>query len=240
MALACLCCTLALGQAAWAESTTLEYKANGSGVSDETTKLTVSKLESDSNDYVVGAHLGIFSKSDYDAGDLSHPVVEWWTDQSSHQINKTLDAATTASEAPRYVLAEIDAPEGYVKADPVTFYLLSNSNFETTVVVESGDKTQNGAKNCEVKGEWSIALYDDETAEHRELEETRKRERTTQGSDSSSNQSSSQQTAERLAQTGDTFSLMPLVLIAAVGVAIIVIGIASWRGSKDGDGTQER
>lgn len=238
-AMTCLCVVLSSAQGALAADVSLEYKANGTGVSDETTKLTVSKLETDTHEAVEGAHLAIFTKSDYDSGNLSNPVTQWWTGTSAHEVSKTLDAGKTSADSQHYVLVELDTPDGYLTADPVEFYLINDpsATFTTKVVIDEASKTkQDGSPNCSETSEtaWSLALYDEETAEHRELVQTRKR--TSQDSDANGSQNAVQQALGRLAQTGDDFSLVPIVVLAVAGIAVIGFGIIAWRRSKHDEG----
>lgn len=209
------------------------------GVSDEPTRLNVAKLEADSSEYVVGAHLAIFTQEDYDAGDLSNPVEEWRTDESTHQISKNgrLNASAAGEqEAQRYVLVELAAPEGYEKADPVTFCLASDGGEETTVLVISGKTKADGTKNCEVTSKFTLALYDGETTTEREIVSVRTRgaEEAT-GASGVPSAALAPPTRGALAQTGDIAAIAVAAAISALGLAAIFLGgHARHRGRGDG------
>jgi hypothetical protein len=220
----------------------LDYKdqfGDPGGVSDETTKLNIAKLESDSSEYVIGSHLAIFTQSDYESGDLSNPVEEWWTGSSTHQIAKheRLNSATTEAEAPRYVLVELEAPQGYLKAEPVHFYLISDDHFETTAVIVSGETKADGSKNCELTSKFTFALYDDETTTENEIVSTNQR-RGTGGAEDSEGASAGKRLAERLSQTSDPTSFSLVLGVVAVGIVLLALGLFR-RGKSRKDDAQD-
>ncbi len=224
----CAALSCALAAPAVAADVTLEYKHDGAGVSDETTKLNVAKVGSDGGEYVVGAHMAIFTQEDYDAGDLSDPVDSWWTASEVHHIakNARLNASADAADATRYVLVELDAPDGYQKADPVSFYLLSDSNFETTAVILAGAEKADGSQNCVLTDKFSFALYDDALPDERTMIVTKRGE----GEGQTPKQAS---LFERLAQTGDLVA--PIVPALALGLVAIGLGLVA-RHKKSGHG----
>ncbi|MGN0035297.1 MAG: SpaA isopeptide-forming pilin-related protein [Coriobacteriales bacterium] len=117
--------------------------AGGSGVSDYTTDLSVSKLAADNHDYVQGAHLQILDASTREVVD----GCDWWTSDTPQELMKLLDVDTD------YVLHEEQAPDGFVKADDVTFTI---NAYDGEVVIKSG----NDAGQAEALDKNSLALYD--------------------------------------------------------------------------------
>ena len=223
----CAALSCALAAPAVAADVMLEYKYDGAGVSDETTKLNVAKVGSDGGEYVVGAHMAIFTQEDYDAGDLSDPVDSWWTASEVHHIakNARLNASADAADATRYVLVELDAPDGYQKADPVSFYLL-DSNPETTAVILAGAEKADGSQNCVLTDKFSFALYDDALPNERTMIVTKRGEEEGQTPKQAS-------LFERLAQTGDLVA--PIAPALALGLVAIGLGLVA-RHKKSGHG----
>lgn len=80
------------------------------GVADEVTKLIVSKLDQNGN-YLKGAHLQIVEK------DTNKVVCDWISTDSSFASLRKLNVNTV------YVLKEIEAPEGYKRAQDTEFKL---------------------------------------------------------------------------------------------------------------------
>ncbi|SEH51766.1 MULTISPECIES: hypothetical protein [Atopobiaceae] len=231
----CAALSCALAAPAVAADVTLEYKRGGAGVSDETTKLNVAKVGSDGGEYVVGAHMAIFTQEDYDAGDLSDPVDSWWTANEVHHIakNARLNASADAADATRYVLVELAAPDGYQKADPVSFYLLSDSNFETTAVILTGAEKADGSQNCVLADKFSFALYDDALPDERTVTVTKRGEDEAVAREGEGQTSKQASLFERLAQTGDLVA--PIVPALALGLAAIGLGLVA-RHKKSGHG----
>lgn len=80
------------------------------GVADEVTKLIVSKLDQNGN-YLKGAHLQIVEK------DTNKVVCDWISTENSFASLRKLNVNTV------YVLKEIEAPEGYKRAQDTEFKL---------------------------------------------------------------------------------------------------------------------
>lgn len=80
------------------------------GVADEVTKLIVSKLDQNGN-YLKGAHLQIVEK------DTNKVVCDWISTDSSFASLRKLNVNTV------YVLKEVEAPEGYKRAQDTEFKL---------------------------------------------------------------------------------------------------------------------
>ena len=231
----CAALSCALAAPAVAADVTLEFQHDGAGVSDETTKLNVAKVGSDGGEYVVGAHMAIFTQEDYDAGDLSDPVDSWWTASEVHHIakNARLNASADAADATRYVLVELDAPDGYQKADPVSFYLLSDSNFETTAVILAGAEKADGSQNCVLTDKFSFALYDDALPDERTVTVTKRGEDEAVAREGEGQTPKQASLFERLAQTGDLVA--PIAPALALGLVAIGLGLVA-RHKKSGHG----
>ncbi len=117
---------------------TLTY-AYDNGVYDELTRLNVSKLETNTHEFVEGAELAIIERSS------GRVVASWITGAETKVISGQLNVGV------QYILREMRVPDGYAKADDVVFSFDAYGN----VSVLSG--TDGG--NAEVIGD-SISLYD--------------------------------------------------------------------------------
>lgn len=111
--------------------------AETKGVSDEVTKLNVSKLDATSHEYVSGAKMQIIEKS---SGEV---VCEWTTGESTKAIERMLNVDTI------YILHEAAAPDGYDVAQDTEFSLDIYGNL---TVISGSD--------AEKKGDISLNLYD--------------------------------------------------------------------------------
>ena len=81
------------------------------GVSDEVTKLSVSKLDYTNHEFVTGAKMQILEKS---SGKI---VAEWTTGDSAESFERKLNVDTS------YILREVSAPEGYDLAEDTEFII---------------------------------------------------------------------------------------------------------------------
>lgn len=151
-------------------------------VQDNITRLNVNKLEKGARDHVKGAHMAIYEK---ETGKL---VTEWVTDGSVHEVARnaegtSLDGALNIDTV--CILRELEAPEGYAKAEDVEFVIHSD-DFNTTGELLSG--TENGnADSEEIHGSgpkqaFVINLYDEATLTTEEVEQ-RRRERNNEEED---------------------------------------------------------
>lgn len=123
------------------ESTVQNLTAEAKDVSDEVTKLNVSKLDAANHEYVSGAKMQIIEKS---SGNV---VCEWTTDQSTKALERVLNVDTV------YILREASAPEGYDVAQDTEFRLDQYGNL--TVISGSDAKK---------KGDISLNVYDKKLA----------------------------------------------------------------------------
>ena len=85
--------------------------AEAPGVSDEVTKLSVSKLDYTNHEFVTGAKMQILEKS---SGKI---VAEWTTGDSAESFERKLNVDTS------YILREVSAPEGYDLAEDTEFII---------------------------------------------------------------------------------------------------------------------
>ena len=85
--------------------------AEAPGVSDEVTKLSVSKLDYTNHEFVAGAKMQILEKS---SGKI---VAEWTTGDSAESFERKLNVDTS------YILREVSAPEGYDLAEDTEFII---------------------------------------------------------------------------------------------------------------------
>ncbi len=110
-------------------SVTLDYQYNGEGVSDLTTKLTVSKIDQN-HLYVVGAKMAIYEEGS------DTPLVTWVTTGSDVTYDRYLNEGVPLNIDKRYVVKELQAPEGYEKAADTTFYI---DKYGKVVVVDGAN-----------------------------------------------------------------------------------------------------
>jgi uncharacterized protein YacL (UPF0231 family) len=181
--------------------------AGGSGVSDYTTDLSVSKLAADNHDPVAGAHLQILDAA---SGAV---VADWWSNESAERLDKVLNVDTD------YVLHEEEAPSGFAKADDVTF---SINAYDGEVVIKSG----NDAGQAESMDKKSLALYDTRIVAGGGGNDVKQKQNETETTCSSS--------AAGLAKTGDYIPVIVgvLVFVAALTAAIALIARHKGKANK--------
>ena len=224
----------------------LYYEPKKNDVADRTVHLNVNKLDSSSHDYVTGAKLQIINK---ETGDV---VLEWTSGKSTENIDRQLDVDVV------YILHEVEAPEGYEKAQDVEF-ILRSVNFETKGEVLSGAQTEGGETNAEfqnVAGDietqaFVISLYDKAIPGERTITQKVERNREGQTQDQKQNSvensnftqtsissgtpaNSSNTTANvtgggPLTKTSDDTSYVPIIVIAVIAVGIIGFAIYKRR-----------
>lgn len=172
------------------EPVRLYYEPKNNPVADRTVHLNVNKLDYNSHDYVKGARLQIIDK------ETKEVVVEWVSGEKTAEIDRELDVDRT------YILREVEAPDGWEKAEDVEFKLRS-VNFETKGEVLSGAETKDGKTNAEfnnVSGDietqaFVISLYDNQEVVERT--ETRTEVRPNQNNVSNERHTSNNQTNSR-------------------------------------------
>ncbi len=111
--------------------------AEAPGVSDEVTKLYVSKLDATNHEFVSGAKLQIIEKA------TGKVVEEWTTGESVQSFERKLNVETA------YILHEVSAPDGYELAEDTEFVIDQYGILSIT----SGD-------DAEKTSDTSLSLYD--------------------------------------------------------------------------------
>ena len=82
---------------------------DGWGVSDDITRIHVTKVEEGTHNALIGAKMAIIERA------TGIVIDEWVTDGTTHEIEKVLDVNV------EYILRELEAPEGYEKAQDTIF-----------------------------------------------------------------------------------------------------------------------
>ena len=131
---------------AYAENVQLDAPVQ---LSDDITKVEVSKLDADTHDYVVGATMEIVNER---TGEV---VDSWVTTDMTHQNLKGLEVEEV------YILREIEAPEGYDKVEDVRFKVNATEGTGITVL-DIGD-------DAELVESYKLALYDARTPAEEEV-----------------------------------------------------------------------
>lgn len=173
--------------------------AGGSGVSDFTTDLTVSKLAADNHDTVTGAHLQILDAA------TGAVVADWWSTESPERLAKVLNVDTD------YVLHEEEAPSGFSKAADVTF---SINAYDGEVVIKGG----NDAGQAEAMDKKSLALYDTRIVAGGGDSIVKQNQ--------DSNESTGSAAQSGLAKTGDYIPVIVGVLVFVVALTAVIALIA--------------
>ena len=122
---------------AYAENVQLDAPVQ---LSDDITKVEVSKLDADTHDYVVGATMEIVNER---TGEV---VDSWVTTDTTHQNLKGLEVEEV------YILREIEAPEGYDKVEDVRFKVNETEGTGITVLSQGSDS--------ELVESYRFSLYD--------------------------------------------------------------------------------
>ena len=171
-------------------------------VSDDVTRVHVSKLDADTHEYVQGAKMAIIEK---DTGAI---VDEWVTGKSVHENEKGLNVGTV------YILRELEAPKGYDKVQDVEFKVRETEGEGIEIVSQGSDS--------ELTESYKIALYD--KAQPKEEEKVVKQTRPTPNTPGE-NTNVSQNTATTRAVAPKTGDETPLWLVGArVVVGLIAMG----------------
>lgn len=109
-------------------------------VSDDVTRLKVTKLDADTHEYVSGAKMAIINE------ETSEVVDSWVTGTASHENSKVLDVNVV------YILRELEAPSGYDKVNDVRF-IVNETEGSGITILSGGD----GASLTE---SYKVSLYD--------------------------------------------------------------------------------
>ena len=200
----------------------LDYRPQEHAVADRTVHFNVNKLDRDTREFVVGAHLQILDK---ESGAV---VADWISDGSTQQTARELDI-----DHP-YVLHEVSAPDGYALADDVEFVLRS-VKFETKGEVVSGATTADGQLNAEfasISGSeenqaFQISLFDQRVSGEQTVYKNRENP-----SPTTPDEKSGTRAAGRLSQTSDPTNYTPAIIIAIIGVVVVIAAIVIRRRNK--------
>lgn len=187
--------------------------------SDYRTTLTVSKVDATDGAAVAGAKLAI-----YKANDLNSPLVTWTTGDGSKAFERFLDQEKGVSldQDQEYVLRELEAPEGYEKAEDTHFTLKSAGVtpgvFQTTLEVSgAGQKV----------GEDGIRLADQRSDNWQTVYK-----RSDNTTNTTTNDTSSRGTGN-LAKTNDPTVMGPVLAIGIVGLVLVALALHRSRKKKD-------
>lgn len=192
-------------------STLLTYSFDG-GVYDEATRVGFNKLDTRTREWVVGAKLKISRQ------DTGEEVASWTSGESTQELVATLDVDVN------YVLSEVQAPEGYAKANDVVFSIDPYGK----VSLVSG--SENG--NAEISGE-TITLFDTQLDAEEVVTENRERE-VPRGGTGTTLPNTGQATRGNVAKTGDVAGLAaPLMGLAAVAVGATALVLRRNRRRDD-------
>ena len=218
-----LACTLAPGQALANREIGAPTLPDGSTmtVADDITRIHVNKLDAGTHEYVKGAKMQILVE---ETGEV---VDEWTTDGTTHMLEKALDVNV------RYVLREVEAPEGYSKVGDTVFIV--NEMEGTGITIVSKDE------ETELSEYYKVTLYDRHDDVEVEVVKTEDR----QQPDKVVHVPSDEPTPEKTTTTkkpaksngpatGDTLQpiIIGLVVVGVVALAIIVFALARMRRNK--------
>ena len=186
-----------------ADSTILaEEIAEAPGVSDEVTKLYVSKLDATNHEFVSGAKLQIIEK------ETGKVVEEWTTGESAEGFERKLNVETP------YILHEVSAPEGYELAEDTEF-----------IIDAYGILSITSGSDAEKTSDTSLSLYDKKlgvtktTVKRTEKHNTKYVDKTIAGADTTTTAKT------ETVKTGDTarIALFAISALAAAVIAVVVI-----------------
>lgn len=179
---------------------------NDGGVYDETTDVGFSKRDTRTQEWVTGAKLAIIE------ADTGTTVDSWTTGESIHKLTATLDVGK------HYILRELEAPEGYAKADDAEFHMDDYG----AMILDSG-ATKGDLRNADVSGN-TLTLYDTLM----DVETVEQQERVTPSSGGEDGGSGSG--SGNLPKTGDELMLQVMQLVGSlVLLSALVVASALLR-----------
>ena len=192
-----------------ADSTILaEEIAEAPGVSDEVTKLYVSKLDATNHEFVSGAKLQIIEK------ETGKVVEEWTTGESAEGFERKLNVETP------YILHEVSAPEGYELAEDTEF-----------IIDAYGILSITAGSDVEKTSDTSLSLYDKKlgvtktTVKRTEKHNTKYVDKTIAGADTTTTAKT------ETVKTGDTARIALFAISALVAAVIAVVVIRKRKDS---------
>ena len=157
MAAALLACMICAPQALARQ--TIEMP-DGWSVSDDVTRVHVTKVDKGTHEALKGAKMAIIDK------ETGKVIDEWTTDGTTHEIEKILDVGRT------YILRELEAPEGYEKVKDTTFVVNEVEGAGITILDCDSSST-------ELSESYKVTLYDQHVDIVKEKTTTKKRTVTT-------------------------------------------------------------
>lgn len=190
------------------------------GDADATATLKVSKVDAQDNAAVRGAHLAIYKDNEL--------MVDWWTtddDSAQKAFDRYFSKTKQLKQDVTYTLKELEAPDGYQRAADTTFTLRSKGvdqgsrTFTTTLEVSGADAEADGDDGIRLKekraANWETAYRD--------------KYRTGNGNNQNGNDKSG---SGNLSQTGDTTTLVPVIVLGIAGLAFIAFALHRRRHPK--------
>lgn len=187
-----------------------QSKQDGSGVSDPTTKIDITKLDSRSHDAVEGAVLAIL---DADGKEL----VRWTSDGTTKHFDRFLQEGVPLNVEQEYILREISAPDHYDTA-PDTHFIIGKFG---TVTIKEGSAAETTSK-------YALNLYD--TMQPQYVDEYLEEHK----GDQIEEEKGGKDFWENMPITGDQ-AIMLLVALGVIVVAIVVIVIARRKSREERD-----
>lgn len=186
-----------------AQAQLLTYEADGEGVSDNVTKLIVSKRDNRSFEFVKGATLAIIEK------DTGKVEITWKTTNESKTFERILNGKDdTLNVNTEYILREVVTPKGYETAQDTVFYI---DDYGSIHLVDGED--------AEVVGGAEIIVYDDRLATEKVLYKNAPMKSLPEtGNDTP------EKSAKSLIQTGDA---TPFALIVQIALLALIVALAS-------------
>jgi len=161
-------------------------------VSDDITRLSVSKLDADTHDYVSGATMAIINEA---TGEV---VDSWVTTAATHENEKGLDVGVV------YILREVEAPEGYSKVEDVRFIVNEVEGTGITILSQGTDSN--------LTESYKVSLYD----------KALDRENVVTVTETNNNTTKTTTTKAVAPKTGDETPLSVVGALMAIGVLAIV------------------
>ena len=126
------------------------------GVSDDITRIHVTKVDAGTHEALKGAKMAIIER------DTGVVVDEWITDGTTHETEKLLDVNK------EYILRELEAPEGYEKVQDTIFEVNEMEGTGITIIDPVPSST-------ELSESYKVTIYDQHVDIVREEEVTKPR-----------------------------------------------------------------
>lgn len=191
-------------QTAWANRV-IETPKTSDGtamtVSDDITRVHVSKYNAETHEPLLGAKFAIIRS---DTGEV---VDEWVTDGTAHELEKFLDVNVV------YILREVEAPAGYT-AVADTVFVVDEMEGAGITIINKDDST-------ELTEAYKLALYDPPVQKENEVVKTETRP--------GSKKVVQKPIPSSLAKTGDSLSVVHIATVCALAILALAIALVAWR-----------